>query len=126
MPPMINASILKNIPNLLKANKPKVSDSNKPKIRKRHWALGTMVILGGSWITHTTTATISSPSTARLETSLKDVQLIPVSPPIQAIETDQLALFLTNAGHSSEINTCLLYTSPSPRDQRGSRMPSSA
>ena len=23
-------------------------------------------------------------------------------------------------------NTCLLYTSPSPRDQRGSRMPSSA
>ena len=27
-------------------------------------------------------------------------------------------------GHA--INTCLLYTSPSPRDQRGSRMPSSA
>ena len=25
-----------------------------------------------------------------------------------------------------ESNTCLLYTSPSPRDQRGSRMPSSA
>ena len=25
-----------------------------------------------------------------------------------------------------EINSCLLYTSPSPRDQRGSRMPSSA
>ena len=24
------------------------------------------------------------------------------------------------------IKTCLLYTSPSPRDQRGSRMPSSA
>ena len=30
--------------------------------------------------------------------------------------------------HSEEhgISTCLLYTSPSPRDQRGSRMPSSA
>ena len=27
---------------------------------------------------------------------------------------------------SERINTCLLYTSPSPRDQRGSRMPSSA
>ena len=27
---------------------------------------------------------------------------------------------------SSIIVTCLLYTSPSPRDQRGSRMPSSA
>ena len=25
-----------------------------------------------------------------------------------------------------DVNTCLLYTSPSPRDQRGSRMPSSA
>ena len=25
-----------------------------------------------------------------------------------------------------EVNACLLYTSPSPRDQRGSRMPSSA
>ena len=25
-----------------------------------------------------------------------------------------------------KLNTCLLYTSPSPRDQRGSRMPSSA
>ena len=27
---------------------------------------------------------------------------------------------------SEEDNDCLLYTSPSPRDQRGSRMPSSA
>ena len=27
---------------------------------------------------------------------------------------------------TSRISTCLLYTSPSPRDQRGSRMPSSA
>ena len=27
---------------------------------------------------------------------------------------------------SKEDITCLLYTSPSPRDQRGSRMPSSA
>ena len=25
-----------------------------------------------------------------------------------------------------QVNSCLLYTSPSPRDQRGSRMPSSA
>ena len=30
-------------------------------------------------------------------------------------------------GHNvPRINPCLLYTSPSPRDQRGSRMPSSA
>ena len=29
-------------------------------------------------------------------------------------------------GYSLQLNDCLLYTSPSPRDQRGSRMPSSA
>ena len=28
--------------------------------------------------------------------------------------------------NEEEFETCLLYTSPSPRDQRGSRMPSSA
>ena len=28
--------------------------------------------------------------------------------------------------HAHGTHTCLLYTSPSPRDQRGSRMPSSA
>ena len=28
--------------------------------------------------------------------------------------------------HKPNANSCLLYTSPSPRDQRGSRMPSSA
>ena len=43
-------------------------------------------------------------------------------------------LFGVLAGHRhaiialslGEIKVCLLYTSPSPRDQRGSRMPSSA
>ena len=30
------------------------------------------------------------------------------------------------ASWAGETGTCLLYTSPSPRDQRGSRMPSSA
>ena len=34
--------------------------------------------------------------------------------------------FGTIAAGSSRTVTCLLYTSPSPRDQRGSRMPSSA
>ena len=31
-----------------------------------------------------------------------------------------------SANLPDETDTCLLYTSPSPRDQRGSRMPSSA
>ena len=29
-------------------------------------------------------------------------------------------------GYEAQVRPCLLYTSPSPRDQRGSRMPSSA
>ena len=33
---------------------------------------------------------------------------------------------VADAGISSRSDGCLLYTSPSPRDQRGSRMPSSA
>ena len=36
------------------------------------------------------------------------------------------ALLAVADKESSLIITCLLYTSPSPRDQRGSRMPSSA
>ena len=32
----------------------------------------------------------------------------------------------TLAAYLKQIYSCLLYTSPSPRDQRGSRMPSSA
>ena len=31
------------------------------KIRKRHWFAGTLIILTGSWITHTTTASIANP-----------------------------------------------------------------
>lgn len=33
--------------------------STKPQIRKRHWCLGTLVVLVGSWITHTSTAKIT-------------------------------------------------------------------
>ena len=35
-------------------------------------------------------------------------------------------LSITKPELIKEIHACLLYTSPSPRDQRGSRMPSSA
>ena len=34
--------------------------------------------------------------------------------------------FLVRWSYRSLVKDCLLYTSPSPRDQRGSRMPSSA
>ena len=41
---------------------------------------------------------------------------------------DQMAVALATPHQALALNsqTCLLYTSPSPRDQRGSRMPSSA
>ena len=42
-------------------------------------------------------------------------------------EYDESLVESVTSEHTSEqVITCLLYTSPSPRDQRGSRMPSSA
>ena len=46
------------------------------------------------------------------------------NPEMLALE-DHEALGITPVA-APYANTCLLYTSPSPRDQRGSRMPSSA
>ena len=52
--------------------------------------------------------------------------------PVTGDSIDQLIRHLadesgiTNVVITHEIRSCLLYTSPSPRDQRGSRMPSSA
>ena len=48
-----------------------------------------------------------------LEVGLKDLEEM-VALTLEAVEAVDLT------------TTCLLYTSPSPRDQRGSRMPSSA
>ena len=47
----------------------------------------------------------------------------------ERLEAEEQALLgvITNAQQAmEEFEVCLLYTSPSPRDQRGSRMPSSA
>ena len=54
---------------------------------------------------------------------------------VRKTDPEAKASALSELGASSEVDgdiilelssTCLLYTSPSPRDQRGSRMPSSA
>ena len=50
---------------------------------------------------------------------------------LQAFDTENIQplyspLEKTASMHDDIENSCLLYTSPSPRDQRGSRMPSSA
>ena len=44
---------------------------------------------------------------------------------VRGSEANQV-LVLIDGVEAGNPNTCLLYTSPSPRDQRGSRMPSSA
>ena len=50
--------------------------------------------------------------------------------PILEVETDKTIVEFPALGDGtlveSLVEICLLYTSPSPRDQRGSRMPSSA
>ena len=46
---------------------------------------------------------------------------------IVATDDERVANAVIEAGFDAQMTrTCLLYTSPSPRDQRGSRMPSSA
>ena len=52
------------------------------------------------------------------ETDFKNLSTIP--------NLEKLWIGDFTIGPAIEINSCLLYTSPSPRDQRGSRMPSSA
>ena len=49
-------------------------------------------------------------------------QVVAVGPKL----TEVFAFLLRPSERDQNVITCLLYTSPSPRDQRGSRMPSSA
>ena len=56
-------------------------------------------------------------------------QMYNLIPVLTAFENVELPLTLTPLNkrqRAEQVKTCLLYTSPSPRDQRGSRMPSSA
>ena len=76
----------------------------KTHVRKRHWALGTAVILASSWITHTTTATIFMPeeqlaaqsqdlpatiSSDSLTNGAADV-IVDAAPQIAAVEAEPL------------------------------------
>ncbi|RBP52629.1 M23 family metallopeptidase [Arenicella xantha] len=68
----------------------KGSDRTQPAsrtpIRKHHWVLGTLVVLTGSWITHTTTATIKplpdaiAPTAGALELSNDAENISEISP----------------------------------------------
>ena len=61
-------------------------------------------------------------SLAKMELPAGTEALDPISPQYLS----DLFAWTAIGARTSESQTCLLYTSPSPRDQRGSRMPSSA
>lgn len=60
MPPSYLLPLLTQIKQLSKRLPSQSGNAHntKPPIKKRHWLLGSLIILVGSWITHTTTATI--------------------------------------------------------------------
>ena len=64
------------------------------------------------------------------ETSAKRVAAsggsVRVGANVQNAQVNNGYLFLQDTNPNNQLWICLLYTSPSPRDQRGSRMPSSA
>ena len=50
-----------------------------------------------------------------------------ITPYIEGVQDGVFHLFVLNSNNAmDEVSNCLLYTSPSPRDVRSSRMPSSA
>ena len=55
-------------------------DNQRGQLRKRHWVLGSLVILVGSWITHTSTATISSDLPVQPALSLGELSSVELSP----------------------------------------------
>ena len=55
-----------------------------------------------------------------------DVSRVAGDQPPECDVLDVHAVLLVNYVRPHHVVSCLLYTSPSPRDQRGSRMPSSA
>ena len=61
----------------------------------------------------------------KLAAEFSRLELAPVPATPDGMDLDALA-DLCRRRRVRAVYTCLLYTSPSPRDQRGSRMPSSA
>ena len=69
------------------------------------------------------------PENEELGEKLVEICLVILGKAVKLTKTDmddQLLEVVTKAIAAREGECCLLYTSPSPRDQRGSRMPSSA
>ena len=57
---------------------------------------------------------------------LQEVREALVDAGIEGLTITEVKGYGRQKGHTELYRGCLLYTSPSPRDQRGSRMPASA
>ena len=68
------------------------------------------------------------PSFAEEKFNIPKKEIKPVKQNLETLEGKDKKEFLKGAeiAYETILTACLLYTSPSPRDQRGSRMPSSA
>ena len=69
----------------------------------------------------------------RFKRELYDLEAAPFTLKVRMLKAEVMETLLYGCvtwilrkEHFSEVRTCLLYTSPSPRDKRQSRMPSSA
>ena len=60
------------------------------------------------------------------EDTVSEEETMSASPEVHIAKTDRASAKRIAPALRRKLESCLLYTSPSPRDQRGSRMPSSA
>ena len=90
-------------------------------ITRRTFLIGSAALAGGvAFGTYMARRPIPNP----LLNDLKDGEAA-ITPFIK-VNADGITLITPRADKGQGSYSCLLYTSPSPRDQRGSRMPSSA
>lgn len=106
MPPsLLNplTSELAKLSDVLKGKSQQTRSTTNP-IRKRHWFLGSAVILVGSWITHTTTATITEINPIP-NAALQNVGMEVVADVIDSQALLSMAVYAsTNAAHNTVTN----------------------
>ena len=95
---------------------PTIESPNNLNINAVNVAISTDITVAGK-VSLGTGTSISSPGTNILTLGTNSVERLRIN------STGSVGI---NTDPTEKFEICLLYTSPSPRDQRGSRMPSSA